>query len=95
MNHSPEVIQVLNEIEALKRARRNRPSVLKTISDHIGKPYSRVYEWVISRKHTPSTDVFMTMKTWTDDAKKSLNVIQFNNFKEQLDIVQKERATLA
>jgi hypothetical protein len=90
--HSPEVLRVLDEIEAWAYLHRfKRPSVLRELARYLGKPSERVYEWINNRKHMPLTDTFLIMLRWIEEKKASFTPAEKGAFNDSLEAVQARR----
>lgn len=105
MKLSKEIYQVLNVVEALyfmkkelhpskkkvvgRPCRRN--SILRELSDILGKPYQRIHEWIIERKHVPGLDTFLKIKTWENAKIRSLSASQRKEYAAILKAIEGRR----
>lgn len=87
------VDQVLDEIEALYQAKKEGrfSPVLTQIAKDIGKPYERVYEWVVSRIHPPSLESHLNLQAWISKQKGKLTPAIKKAFNLQLKEVHERR----
>jgi hypothetical protein len=65
--NSPELIQVLNELEALSMAFRKlgEPSIQLTMAKDLGIAHTRINEW-INRRINPNLSHFFSIREWLD-----------------------------
>lgn len=94
MKKSPEVEKVLNQIEALyltDKEDKDRSKLLGDLAKHLDRPYSRIYEWVMSRKFQPELTTFLELRDWSIEAETKLSGSEHRAFRKNLKIVNAKR----